>query len=131
MSADFFGRRFLAAISFLTICPVSEREEDAASSLVYFPLVGVLLGFLLWSCAYAFEETFSSTVNALFLVSILSIVTRGLTLDGLAATTDGLDKGEDAGDIRTIMQGGQRGTFGIIGIVLTLLAKYLLISHLI
>ena len=131
MSADSFGRRFLAAISFLTICPVSEREEDAASSLVYFPLVGVLLGFLLWSCAYAFEETFSSTVNALFLVSILSIVTRGLTLDGLAATIDGLDKGRDAGDIRAIMQGGQRGTFGVIGLVLALLAKYLLISQLI
>jgi adenosylcobinamide-GDP ribazoletransferase len=131
MSADFFGRRFLAAISFLTIFPVSEREEDVASSMVYFPLVGFFLGCLMWSYAYSFEETFSSTVNALFLVSILSICTRGLTLDGLTATIDGLDSGGDAGDIRAITQGGQRGTFGVIGLVLALLAKYLLISQLI
>ena len=130
MRADFFGRRFLAAISFLTIFPVSEREEDAANSLAYFPLVGFLLGCLLWSCAHAFEGAFYSAVNALFLVSILSIVTRGLSLDGLAATIDGLDRGKDAGDIVALMRGGYRGTLGVIGLVLTLLAKYLLISQL-
>jgi adenosylcobinamide-GDP ribazoletransferase len=131
MSADFFGRRFLAALSFLTIFPVSEREEDAASSMAYFPLVGFLLGCLLWSCAYAFEEAFSSAVNALFLVSIMSVVTRGLPLDGLAATLDGLGRGKNAGDIQAIMRDGHRGTFGLIGLVLVLLAKYLLISQLI
>jgi adenosylcobinamide-GDP ribazoletransferase len=131
MSADFFGRRFLAALSFLTIFPVSEREEDAANSMAYFPLVGFLLGCLLWSCAYAFEDAFSSAVNALFLVSIVSVVTRGLPLDGLAATLDGLDRGRNAGDMVEIMRGGYRGTFGVIGLVLALLAKYLLISQLI
>jgi adenosylcobinamide-GDP ribazoletransferase len=131
MRADFFGRRFLAAISFLTIFPESEREEDAASSMAYFPLVGFLLGCLLWSCAYAFEEAFSSAVNALFLVLIVSVVTRGLPLDDLAATLDGLGRGKNAGDIQAIMRGGQRGTFGLIGLVLALLAKYLLISQLI
>lgn len=131
MSADFFGRRFLTALSFLTIFPVSEKEEDAVSSMAYFPLVGFLLGCLLWSCAYAFEEAFSSAVNALFLVLIVSVVTRGLPLDGLAATIDGLDRRKDARDIRTIMREHQRGSFGIIGLVLALLAKYLLISQLI
>jgi adenosylcobinamide-GDP ribazoletransferase len=131
MSSDFFGRRFLAALSFLTIFPISEREEDAASSMAYFPLVGFLLGCLLWSCAYAFKEAFSSAVNALFLVSIVSVVTRGLPLDGLAATLDGLDRGKDRGDIMAIMRNGHRGTFGLIGLVLALLAKYFLISQLI
>jgi adenosylcobinamide-GDP ribazoletransferase len=131
MSADFFGRRFLAALSFLTIFPVSEREEDVASSMVYFPLVGFLLGCLLWVCAHAFEEVFSSAVTALFIVSILTIVTRGRPLDGLAATLDGLGRGRDAGDIRAIMREDQRGSFGVMALVLAILTKYLLISHLI
>jgi len=131
MSADSFGRRFRAAISYLTIFPVSEREDDVAGSLVYFPLVGFLLGCFLWLCAYAFEGAFYSAVNALFLVSILSIVTRGVPLDGLAATIDGLHRGKDGGDIVAIMRGEHRGTFGVIGLVLALLAKYLLISQLI
>ena len=131
MSTDSFGRRFLAALSFLTIFPVSEREEDVASSMAYFPLVGFLLGGLLWVCAYAFEEVFSSAVNALFLVSIVSIVTRGLPLDGLAAIIDVFDRRKDERDVRAIMRDGHRGTFGLIGLILALLAKYLLISQLI
>ena len=130
MSTDFLSRRFLAAISFLTIFPLSEREEDAVDALAYFPLVGFLLGCLLWVCAHAFDEAFYSAVNALFIVSVLTIVTRGHPLDGLAALLDGLGRGRDARDIRTIMQEHQRGSFGVIGIVLALLAKYLLISHL-
>lgn len=130
MNSDSFGRRFLAALSFLTIFPISEREEDAVSSLAYFPLVGFLLGCFLWVCAHAFEETFPSAINALFIVSILIIVTRGHPLDGLAATLDSLGKGKDARGIRAIMREHQQGSFGVIGLVLALLAKYLLISHL-
>jgi len=130
MRADFSGRRFLAAFSFLTIIPVPAREEEAANSLAYFPLVGLVLGCLLWLCAYALGETYYSAITALFLVSILSIVTGGVPLDGLATTLDGLGKGRAAGEIVEIMRGGQRGTFGIIGLVLALLAKYLLISQL-
>jgi adenosylcobinamide-GDP ribazoletransferase len=130
MSTDFFSRRFLAAISFLTIFPISERDEDVVDSLVYFPLVGFLLGCLLWVCAHAFEEAFYPAINALFIVSIFTILTRGRPLDGLAAILDGFSRGRDARDIRAIIEEHQRGSFGVIGLVLTLLAKYLLISHL-
>jgi adenosylcobinamide-GDP ribazoletransferase len=131
MSADLFSRRFLGAISFLTIFPLSEREEDAVGSLAYFPLVGLLLGCLLWVCAHAFEEAFYAAINALFIVSILTILTRGHPLDGFSATLDGLARGRDAKEIRAIMGEPQRGSFGVMGLVLALLAKYLLISHLI
>jgi adenosylcobinamide-GDP ribazoletransferase len=129
MSTDFFRRRFLAAISFLTIFPLSEWEEDVVDSLTYFPLVGFLLGCLLWVCAHAFDEAFYAAINALFIVSILTVLTRGGPLDGLAATFDGFGRGRNARDIRAIMREDQRGSFGVIGLVLALLAKYLLISH--
>lgn len=131
MTTDFFRKRFLAAISFLTIFPLLERDEDVVESLAYFPLVGFLLGCLLWVCAHAFDEAFYAAINALFIVSILTVLTRGRPLDGLAATFDGFGRGGDAGDIRAIMQEDQRGSFGVMGLVLALLAKYLLISHLI
>jgi adenosylcobinamide-GDP ribazoletransferase len=131
MRTDFHGKRFQAAVSFLTIFPPSGREEDVADSLVYFPLVGFLLGCLLWVCAHAFEEVFYAAINALFIVSILIFTTRGRSLDGFAATLDGLAKRREGGDIRAIMRADQRGSFGIMGLVLAILAKYLLISHLI
>jgi adenosylcobinamide-GDP ribazoletransferase len=132
MRADFSGRRFIAAFSFLTIFPPpSAQEKDATGSLAYFPLVGLVLGGLLWSGAYALAEAFYPAITALFLVSILSIVTRGDPLDGLAGTIDGFSRGSNAEEIVEIMRGGQRGTVGVIGLVLALLAKYLLISQLI
>ena len=131
MSTDFRGKRFLAAFSFLTIFPLAEQDDDVVDSLAYFPLVGFVLGCLLWACAHAFEETFYAAINALFIVSILTIVTRGNSLDGLAATLDGLARGRDARYIRAIMREEQRGSFGIMGLVLAIVAKYLLISQLI
>lgn len=131
MSTGFYGKRFLAALSFLTIFPLPEREEDAGVSLAYFPLVGFLLGCLLWVCAHAFEEIFYAAINAMFIVSILTILTRGHTLDGFAAALDGLARGRDMRDIQAVMREDQRGSFGIMGLVLAILAKYLLISNLI
>lgn len=131
MSTDSLSRRFLAAVSFLTILPLSEREEDTVDSLSYFPLVGFLLGCFLWLCAHLFDEAFYAAINALFIVSILSVITRGRHLDSLAATLDGLTRGKDVSDNRTIMLEHQRGSFGVMCLVLAILAKYLLISHLI
>jgi adenosylcobinamide-GDP ribazoletransferase len=132
MKANSFIKRLMAAFSYLTIFfPGPARKESPASSLAYFPLVGLLLGCLLWLCAYALEGVFYPAINALVLVSILIIVSRGLGLDGLASLLDGLSRGNKAEEIDKIMHKGQRGTSGVIGIVLALLAKYLLINQLI
>jgi adenosylcobinamide-GDP ribazoletransferase len=131
MSTDSLSRRFLAAVSFLTIFPLSKREKDTVDSLAYFPLVGFLLGCFLWLCAHLFEEAFYAGINALFIVSILAVATRGRPLDSLAATLDGLTRGKDVRDKRAIMREHQRGSFGVMCLVLSILAKYLLISHLI
>ena len=132
MKEGFSSRRFMAAFSFLTIfSPPSIEEKDAAGSLTYFPLVGLLLGCLLWACAHALGEAFYPAITAVFIVSILSIVTRGALLDGLAAAFDGFGSGGNAEEMVETMRREQRGTFGIIGLVLALLAKYLLISELI
>lgn len=132
MKEGFSSRRLMAAFSFLTIFPAPSRgEKDAAGSLTYFPFVGLLLGCLLWACAHALVEAFNPAITAVFIVSILGIVTRGAPLEGLAATFDGFGSGGNVEEMVKTMQRDQRGTFGIMGLVLALLAKYLLISELI
>jgi adenosylcobinamide-GDP ribazoletransferase len=122
----------MAAFSFLTIFfPASARKQYDAGSLAYLPLVGLLLGSLLWLCAYVLDQGFYPAINALFLVSILIIVTRGLPLGGLAGLLDGVSRGGTAKEIGRIMRAKQHGTSGVVGIVLALLAKYLLMSQLI
>jgi adenosylcobinamide-GDP ribazoletransferase len=132
MKANSFIRRLMAAFSYLTIFfPASARKELPASSLAYFPLVGLLLGCLLWLCAYTLDGVFYPAINALVLVSLLIIVTRGFGLDGLASLLASVSKGGTAKEMGRAMRSHQRGSSGVIGIVLVLLAKYLLISQLI
>jgi len=132
MKANSFIKQLMAAFSFLTIFfPGSARKAYPGGSPAYFPLVGFFLGLLLWACAYALEGIFYPAITALLLLSILTIVTRGLPLGGLAGLLDGLSRGRNEREIGRIMRGGQRGTSAVIGIVLATLAKYLLISQLI
>jgi adenosylcobinamide-GDP ribazoletransferase len=132
MRANSFIKRLMAAFSFLTIFfPASARKEYPAGSLAYLPFVGLLLGCLLWLCAYVLDQGFYPAINALFIVSILTICTRGLPLNGLAGTLDGASQGGTAKEIGRIMRGKQHGTSGVIGICLAILAKYLLMGQLI
>jgi adenosylcobinamide-GDP ribazoletransferase len=132
MKTNPFVRRLTAAFSFLTIFfPASARKQYDARSLAYLPLVGLLLGLLLWLLAYALDQGFYPAINALFLVSILIICTRGLPLEGLASLLDGVSRGGTAKEIGRTMRAKQHGTSGVIAISLAILAKYLLMSQLI
>ncbi|MBN1255663.1 MAG: adenosylcobinamide-GDP ribazoletransferase [Deltaproteobacteria bacterium] len=131
MSTDSFLKRLTDAIIYLTIFPSPASKKDVSASVSYFPLVGFLLGCFLWICFSLFKETFPLPLTALFLLSILIIVTRGFSLDGLASFLDGLGSGKEGKKMITIMRERSRGTFGLIGLILAILAKYLLISQLI
>jgi adenosylcobinamide-GDP ribazoletransferase len=127
-----FIKHLTAACSYLTIFfPRARPKKLPVDSLAYFPVVGLLLGCLLWFGAFFMDTTVYPVINALVLVSLLTIATRGLPLDGLASLLDGLAKGGTAKEIGKVIQKGARGSAGVIGIALALLAKYLLMSQLI
>jgi adenosylcobinamide-GDP ribazoletransferase len=127
-------KNFITAVQFLTIFTLNKKhdagENDLAKSMVYFPLVGFGLGFilvnadkgLLWMFPYAI-------VNAGLLV-ILVLLTRALHIDGLADTLDGLMGGYDSQSRLHIMKDSRIGTAGVLGIVLLLLVKYLALNNL-
>ena len=85
-------RNFITALQFLTIFPVSRKheitEKNLAKSMVYFPLVGFLLGVFLIYVDKALSLAFpNASANALLLV-VFVLATRALHIDGLADTLD-------------------------------------------
>jgi adenosylcobinamide-GDP ribazoletransferase len=123
---------FWTTLQFLTIFPAPFRHDTGnkacGESLPYFPLIGLLLGALLIGLHYGLSLIFpASVVNAL-LVTALVIFTGAHHLDGLADTSDGVIAGTSREERLAIMSDTKVGTFGIIGVFLTLLLKYVTLS---
>lgn len=123
-------RRSLIALQFLTIIPVKIKteikERDFGASLLYFPLVGLLIGILLSLSALSFSFLPSLVKGAMVL--ILSIfITGGIHLDGFADTCDGFYGNKSVEKILEIMRDSRIGAMGVIGVASLLVLKFSLI----
>ncbi|MFE2046180.1 adenosylcobinamide-GDP ribazoletransferase [Streptomyces sp. NPDC059477] len=119
------GLRF--AFGTLTVLPVRvvRWDRDAArGGMLWAPLAGVVVGggaaalgllFLLLGADPLLAAVASAAVPA--------VLTRGLHLDGLADTADGLGSGKPADDALRIMKRSDIGPFGVLTLVLVLLAQ--------
>lgn len=127
-------KNFITAVQFLTIFTLNKkhevRENDLAKSMVYFPIVGFALGFILVNADKALLWVFPHTIVNAVLIVILVLLTRALHVDGLADTLDGLMGGYDSTSRLHIMKDSRIGTAGVIGIVLLLFIKYLALNNL-
>jgi adenosylcobinamide-GDP ribazoletransferase len=129
------GLRYLIiAWQFLTIIPLLKRLEaapvDLARSMAFYPLVGFLLGAILWGFWKGLINVFPPSVVDLLLIALLVILTGGIHLDGLADTVDGLFGGRDREQALKIMRDEHIGSFGVVALILMLMAKYLTLTHL-
>ena len=123
------------AINFLTILPFEKfsrsiKEEKIKDSVLFFPVVGIILGLLLSIIYLIFRNMFSPFVLSAFIVTILAILTGGLHLDGFIDSVDGLFGGKNRDDILRIMKDHNVGAFGVIGVVCLLMLKFALIGSL-
>ncbi len=128
-------KNFITALQFLTIITVRKDHEvaegDLAKSMVYFPVVGFLIGVLLVNADKIFALIALPQTIATFLLIILSVLlTRALHIDGLADTLDGLMGGRDHPSRLAIMKDSRLGTAGALGIVFVLFMKYLCLNNL-
>ncbi|MBW1951957.1 MAG: adenosylcobinamide-GDP ribazoletransferase [Deltaproteobacteria bacterium] len=123
------------ALTFLTIFPYPRHLEsnpaELARSMVWFPLVGLLLGLFLGAVYLGLALIFPNPAVAAFLVAVLVVATRGLHLDGLADTLDGLGGGQTPEARLRIMKDSALGAFGVLGLIVILLLKFALILALI
>ena len=118
---------FFAALQFLTLLPWPKRVERCADeigrSTTFFPIVGFFLGSILVLTNFLLERFASAILVSVALVALLALLTRGLHLDGLGDTFDGLGAGGDRERMLRIMEDSHTGAFGLIAIVLVLFFK--------
>ncbi|MEU6401699.1 adenosylcobinamide-GDP ribazoletransferase [Streptomyces sp. NPDC046985] len=119
------GLRF--AFGTLTVLPVRVTRWDrraARAGMLCAPLAGLVVGG-----AAAAAGLLASAVGAGPLLAAVvtaatpAVLTRGLHLDGLADTADGLGSGKPAQDALRIMKQSDIGPFGVITLVFVLLAQ--------
>jgi len=107
---------FLAAFQFLTSIPLPGRR--------YFPVVGLIIGLILAGLNWLLSLILPSAVVNALLIVVLVIITGALHLDGFVDTCDGIAGHKAVEDRWRVMHDSRAGAFGIVGVVLLLLVKY-------
>jgi len=102
---------------------MDRSADEVGRSTIFFPVIGLLLGLILVLVNVLLEPFASPGLSSVALVTILALLTRGLHLDGLGDTFDGLGAGGDRDRILRVMDDSHTGAFGVIAIVLLLFFK--------
>ncbi|MGW0942302.1 adenosylcobinamide-GDP ribazoletransferase [Streptomyces sp. NPDC002623] len=126
------GLRF--AFGTLTVFPVRVTRWDrpaARGGMLAAPLVGLVVG----GCAAGLGLLMlrlgaSPLLAAVASAAVPAVLTRGLHLDGLADTADGLGSGKPAEDALRIMKQSDIGPFGVLTLVLVLLVQVAALTQL-
>ena len=96
---------------------------SARGVLPWAPLVGLLLGLVAAAVGWLGARYGSPLVGAVLAVAVLAALTRGLHLDGLADTADGLGPLRGRERALQVMRQGDVGPFGVVTLVLVLLLQ--------
>ncbi len=120
------------AIQFLTRIPVPEMQkvtdEETGRSLLYYPLVGLIIGFLLLLTAWITHSA-SSLLSAALILSTWVLITGALHLDGLADSADAWIGGNgDKEHTLAIMKDPCSGPVAVVLLLLVLLLKFVAIE---
>lgn len=121
-------RYFLLAVGFFTRLPVPSfsdfDDSDLNYSAKYFPLVGVIVGFIGAGVYMLAAKFMPDSIAVLFSMVATIYVTGAFHEDGLADSADGIGGGWSCEQILTIMQDSRLGTYGAITLFLMLFAKF-------
>lgn len=123
-----------AGMMFLTRLPVGSlpafRTEWLAQSMIYFPLIGALVGSA--SAAVAWLLFGHVSIWLVVLVALLTsvLVTGGFHEDALADAADGLVGGQTVERRMEIMKDSRVGTYGVLALWFSLSAKLICLHDL-
>lgn len=120
--------RLRLAVAMFTAIPVRAQAElrpgEAVGALLGLPAIGALIGAAAALPAAAIHAwaPHADLLGAVLAVAALAALTRGLHLDGLADTADGLGSRAAAARALEIMKQSDIGPFGVIALILILAA---------
>lgn len=121
------------SLGLLTVLRVGEVRTDRAAArdaVLAAPLVGLLLGILAWAVGWAVHRVGDAPLlAAVTSVAVLAVATRGLHLDGLADLADGLGSARPAEAALEVMRRSDVGPFGVVTLVLVLLAQVAALAY--
>ena len=119
---------FWIAWQFLTIIPSPYHRkygvENLGKSVAFFPVVGLILGLVLFGIDHLLALFLPSILINVLLVIILVILTGALHLDGFIDTCDGLAVKSTTSDKLKVMSDSRVGGFGVVGGCCLILAKF-------
>lgn len=119
------GLRF--AFGTLTVLParITRWDRDAArAGMLWAPFAGLVVGLLSAALGAALLLLGAGPLlAAVATAAVPALLTRGLHLDGLADTADGLGSAKPAEDALRIMKQSDIGPFGVIVLLFVLLAQ--------
>lgn len=118
------------ALSLFTVAPVPPGSVDrrtAGRAMALAPLVGAALALVaatvMLIARTVYHERFALPLIAALTITTLAVLTRGLHLDGLVDTADGLASYAPAERAREIMSQPGAGALGVVTLVLNLLLQ--------
>lgn len=123
----------LVAFQFLTRVPLPSVDFDPDSlsrSVTFFPVVGLVIGVCGSWLERLLAPHFGRMLAAFLILVFFVLMTGALHEDGLADAADGFGGGSTREQMLTIMRDSKIGAFGAIALVLSLLARFLLLSSL-
>ncbi|MBN1365207.1 MAG: adenosylcobinamide-GDP ribazoletransferase [Syntrophaceae bacterium] len=120
-------RNLSTAFGLLTILPLGKLRDwqpgDSGRAGIWFPLVGIVIGSLIWLVWQTLNLYFPSLIVGVLTLLVWVVLTGGLHLDGLSDCCDGLFTSVTPGQRLEIMKDPHLGTFGSVGLLLVLFSK--------
>ncbi|UGB33005.1 MULTISPECIES: adenosylcobinamide-GDP ribazoletransferase [Bacillaceae] len=126
-------KAFLSALSFLTRIPAPSSQlssKDWQKSVIFYPLVGLLIGMIIALGSVLLVEVFPLTITAFFLLVLWVWITGGLHLDGWMDLADGLGSNRSREQMLEIMKDSRVGAMGVIAAILLMIGKGMAIYEL-
>ena len=129
---------FLTAVQFLTRIPVPgamsgsmvQTQSALQASVVYFPLVGVLIGLSTTLTFCVSSYFWSPWIAAILAIAAEAILTGAFHEDALADATDALGGGWTREQVLEILKDSRHGTYGVLALVVGVSLRIALIANL-
>lgn len=106
-------------------------DEEFHKSIVYFPLVGFVIGLISYLIGCLAIKVFDPFVTSILIVGAEVIITGGLHIDGLGDTFDAIYSNRDKERMLEIMKDSRLGTNSLLAILFLVLIKIGILTNII